>query len=423
VSDVPGDEAALPEPLARGAREPWPSFLRAFGWIGLNSFGGPVAQLGVVHEELCDKRAWLSEQQLLQVIAFANLLPGPEALEVIIHLGAVRRGRLGGVVAGLLFVWPGVAAMLALGALYAAFGPDPHVVGLFAGIRPVAAALIAAAMVRLAGRSIRGFAALALAAGALAASWLGVAFPLVLLGCGLAGALLRPRGAAAAGRPAARGVRASMLALGLVTLVGSFVLPRAASAPAAVAARAAAASPRAPATALQVAWLCTRTSLLTFGGAYTSLPYLREQAVERHHWLGDAQVVDALALGETTPGPLISVAIFVAYTAAGPVGGLLGALGLFAPTFLLVLALMPFAARVTHLPRLAGVLAGVAAGTLGLIAALSARVLPTVVSGWFEAAIALAAFVAVAPFWVKSRVSPLWVVGAGAILGLSRALL
>ncbi len=383
----------------------------------MNSFGGPVAQLGVMQEELCEKRRWLSGPAFLQTVAFANLLPGPEALEVVIHLGAIRRGRLGGIVAGLLFVWPGVAAMLALGAMYVHFGPHPLVVGLLGGVRPVAAALIAAAMVRLAGRSIRGVATLGLAAAALLASWLDVPFPLVLVGCGLAGALLGRRATHPA--PPTLGLRASLLGLGLLALAWSFAAPHLAPTHAPSARMAAsAAAPREPASPVAAGWMCVKTSLLTFGGAYTALPYLREQAVERHRWLSDAQIVDALALGETTPGPLIAVAVFVAYVAAGPAGGLLGALGLFAPTFVLVLVIMPFAGRVSRWPRLTGVLAGVAAGTIGLIAALSTRVLPAIVSGWFEALLALLAFVLVARF----KLGALWVVAGGALLGLGRAL-
>src|SRR5262245_12589321 len=169
-----------PLPLPAAEREPWGSFLRSMFKVGINTFGGPVAQIGVMHEEAVLRRNWLTDGQFVHLINFANILPGPEALEIAIHLGYLRRGVRGGIAAGLLFIWPGFVTLTALGWIYTRFGKLAGVDAFFAGIRPVALALIIFAVVRLASRTMKGVpAALLMIASFLAHFVLGVPFLLL----------------------------------------------------------------------------------------------------------------------------------------------------------------------------------------------------------------------------------------------------
>jgi chromate transporter len=437
---APGEEvgaapARAPRPLPPGEREPWGSFLRTMGWIGLNTFGGPVAQIGVMQREAVDRRNWLTDGELVHLINFANLIPGPEALEIAIHLGYLRRGVAGGIAAGLLFIWPGFVSLTLLAWLYESHGRSAHVMAALDGIRPVALALVAAAAVRLAGRSLRGGVSYLIMGAAFAASYLARApFLAILAGCGLLGpALLRRRAergdGAHAARGGARGRHGWLFAALVIAVVGATQLRArlgdrgGATAPAAATASAVAAGATArarPAVRLRdVAWLETKTALVTFGGAYTALPYLREQAVVRHRWLTDAEMVDALALGETTPGPLISIGVFIAYLAAGLPGAIIGGVFLFLPAFVLVLTLGRHIERIERMPHASAVLWGFSAGTLGLILALAANLVGPSVPDAFAVALAAAAFVAVWRFDVNLLV----VVACGATAGLIRTAL
>jgi chromate transporter len=386
--------------------------------IGVNTFGGPVAQIGVMHREAVERRGWLSDGEFVHLLDFANVLPGPEALEIAIHLGYLRRGVAGGIAAGLLFVWPGFVSLTFIAWLYDRYGDLGVVKALLDGIRPVAMGLIGAAATRLALRALRGFAAYALMVAAFAASFfLGVPFISLLVACGVAGLVLARTSAP---RP---GPRATPFVLALVALalLAGFVRSRpGATAPGVEGAPAVARTERDSGWERQaeIAWVSTKAALVTFGGAYTMLPYLREETVVRKGWVTDGQIADALALGETTPGPLISFGIFLAYLAGGLPGAIAGGVFLFLPAFVLVLTLGRHAERVERLPGAGKFLWGVSSGTVGLILAMSAQVVPVSLDGRFEAAIALAAFVALWRFGVH----PLAAVGAGAALGLARAL-
>jgi chromate transporter len=388
--------------------------------IGLNSFGGPVAQIGFMHREAVEKRGWLTDAQFLNLVAFANVLPGPEALEVAIHLGLLRRGRAGGVVAGLFFVLPGFAALTLLAWVYVAFGRVAAVEAFLDGVRPVAAALLGFAAVRFGTRSVTSPAAALLSAAAFAASSLFAAPFLILLpACGLAGLLMAPRGQARLGR---RG-RAAVLALVALALGSGLFSGIARTTPSARAAAetsdARGRTASSPASRLSgIAGINLKAALVSYGGAYTVLPYLREQMVVREAWVTDREMVDALALGETTPGPLISIGVFLAYLAGGPAGALVGGVCLFLPSFVLVLVLAPHLETIVASPAARRVLWGVSAGTLGLILSLAAALLPHGVPDVFSLAVA---GLALAALW-RLDANALLVVLAGGLAGLARAL-
>lgn len=415
-----GDEP-VPRPLPRHARDRWRPFLRAMGWIGLNTFGGPVAQLGIMHRETVEKRRWLTDAQFVHLVGFANVLPGPEALQVAIHLGWIRRGVAGGIAAGLLFIWPGFVSLAGLAWVYDRWGNVGWVAGALDGIRPVAVALIAFAALRLAMRSLKGLVAYALMAAAFVASFaLGVPFLLLLLASGVAGLALADRRAPEVGRAQ----RPLVLVLLVLALAAGFLFRPGGTGPEAPAPGAAATTveeartPRDEGLSRQVeiAWVNLKAAAITFGGAYTLLPYLREQMVVQRGWVGDAQIADALALGETTPGPLVSFTIFLSYLAGGPLGALVACLFIFLPSFVLVLSLAGQVERVARSRAARRFLWGVSAGVIGLILAMSAGIVPLAVRGPLDMGLTVAAFVALSRLgW-----NPAVTVAAGAAVGLAR---
>lgn len=417
IEESGAPDSLAPRPLAPGDRDPWPSFLRTFGWVGLNTFGGPVAQIGVMHQLAVGDRKWLSEGQFVHLLNFANILPGPEALELAIHLGYLRRGLLGGVAAGLLFIWPGFVSLTALAWVYSTFGHVWFVDGVLDGIRPIAVALIAAAVMRLATKSLKGLTAWFLMASAFVASFVfDVPFIALLLSAGVLGIALSRFEL----RRFERATQPLVLLLLVVAITAGFVGARGET----IAARPAEVRPmpRVGASSserlAEIAWVNTKAAMLTFGGAYTVFPYLREQMVGEHEWVTDAQMVDALAMGETTPGPLISVAIFLSYLAGGFAGAIVSCVFLFLPSFVLVLGLGRYIEAVERLPYARGFLWGVSAGTIGLIVSLSAAVVPQSIPDLAGGAVAFVAFIAL---W-RFRASTLLAVAIGAGLGIARNL-
>lgn len=405
--------SVAPRPLAADAREPWPSFLKTMAWVGLNTFGGPVAQIGVMYREAVEKRRWVTDGEFVHLLNFANVLPGPEALEMAIHLGYLRRGALGGIVAGLLFVWPGFVTLTLLGWMYVEYGNVAAVSAVLDGVRPVAVALITSAVVRLATKALKGQVAYPMMAATFVASFaLHVPFLLLLLGGGIIGVLLARSGAAAQ-----RGSQRVALALVVLALGAGFAFTSARSQATFVDAPVVEfAAETGRERQAQIAWVNTKAALVTFGGAYTVLPYMREQFVREKGWVGDAQIADALALAETTPGPLISFGIFLSYLAGGLTGAVVGGLFLFLPSFVLVLGLGRHIEKVERVPRASQFLWGVSAATIGLILAMAAQVVPLSIDRPVDAMLAVAAFVALWRFGANI----LLVVAAGAAVGLAR---
>ena len=379
--------------------------VRVFFRIGWLAFGGPVAQLGLMHDECVERRRWLEDADFVRALNFVHVLPGPEASQMAILIGWRVLGVPGGVVAGVLFIAPGFITLAALAAIYVRHGTRPELLGVLSGFRPVALALLAAAMLRLSKAALRTTFQKVLAALAFGASvFLHLGFVPLLLGCG-AVAILRSRLRGTLGGAAA-----------LLAVVAS--------------ARAEAAAP-ALERLRDVSLFFLKVGLVSFGGAYAVLPLLREGAVLHSAWLTDPQMVDALALGETTPGPLISIGVFIGYLAGHPLGvGLASAMcagfWLFLPSFVLVLAGAPHLDRITAWPGVQPFLQGVTAGVLALMAAVSlALAQATVVhSGrvdWVTLVLGVVAFVVLVVG--GKRVNVAYVVLAGGAVGLVRALL
>ena len=419
-------EAALaPRPLAPDKRDAWGPFLRTLAWVGLNTFGGPVAQIGFMHKVAVEQKRWLSDEQFVHLLNFANVIPGPEALEIAIHLGYLRRGVAGGIAAGLLFIWPGFVTLTILAWAYQSYGDVRAVEGFLDGVRPVAIALVAAAAVRISRRALKGWLSYVVMTIAFLASYLlDVFFVGILVGCGLLGLALGRYRKRADASSRVRRIPGWILAFSIaacviaVRLWSSPQAPGAASTPDVEQRASPQSEPEISAQRLrEVAWVNTKAALVTFGGAYTVLPYLREQSVDQYAWVTDREVVDALALGETTPGPLISIGVFLSYLAAGLPGAIVGCFFLFLPSFLFVLGLGRYIDRVENLPHARDVLWGFSAGTLGLIVALAADLIPHAIPNLFSGVLAALAFLAV---W-RFDVNLVLVVLLGGALGLARA--
>jgi len=377
--------------------------IRVFFRIGWLAFGGPVAQMGMMHEECVERRHWLEDADFVRALNFVHVLPGPEASQMAILIGWRMLGVLGGVVAGVLFIAPGFITLAVLAAIYVRFGSRPELLGVLSGFRPVALALLAAAMLRLGKAALRTPFQRVLAALAFGASvFLHVGFVPLLLGCG-ALSILRSR------------LRGTLAAAALLAVVG--------------AGRAEAAVPGLE-RLRDVSLFFLKVGLVSFGGAYAVLPLLREGAVLQFGWLTDPQMVDALALGETTPGPLISIGVFIGYLAGHPAGvGLASAtcagFWLFLPSFVLVLLGAPHLDRITAWPGVQPFLQGVTAGVLALMAAVSLALAKATVfhAGQVDRVTLVLGVVAFAALVVGGKkVNVAYVVLAGGAVGLVRAL-
>ena len=332
--------------------------------IGLLSFGGPAGQIALMHRELVDRRRWIDEARFLHALNFCMLLPGPEAMQLATYVGWLRAGWRGGLVAGGLFVLPGVVAIMALSWVYVLAGDVGWIAGAFFGLKAAVIALVAEALVRIGRRALKGWGAALIAAAAFLALFaLSVPFPLVVLGAAGIG-FLTARGEAlapVAAGPSTLGVALVWAGLWLApVLVLLALLGR-------------------EHVLAQVALYFSQMAVLTFGGAYAVLAWVAQAAVENFHWLSAPQMLDGLAMAETTPGPLIMVTQFVGFMAGYGEGGLglatLAALVTtwvtFAPCFLWIFALAPHAERLRGNPALAGALSAVTAAVVGVIANLA----------------------------------------------------
>jgi len=446
VSAPPISAASLPH-----ARPDPVSFWRAFAFwleLGFVSFGGPAGQIAIMHQELVERRRWISELRFLHALNYCMVLPGPEAQQLATYIGWLMHRTWGGIVAGGLFVLPSLAILIGLSWLYAAYGKLLVVAGLFYGIKPAVTAIVLQAAHRIGSRALKndwlwGIALLSF----LAIFALNAPFPMIVLAAGVIGWIggrVSPATFAGGGHgnaqqsfgaalidddtPTPAHATFTYARLATITIVGLalWALPMAALT----------ARYGWDHTFTQMGWFFTKAALLTFGGAYAVLPYVNQGAVVHYGWLGPTQMIDGLALGETTPGPLIMVVAFVgfvgAYTKAllGPdalfLAGALAATLVtyftFLPSFLFILAGGPLVESTHGDVQFTAPLTAITAAVVGVILNLALffgyHVLwPNGFSGafdWISAPIAIAA--AVALFRFKRNV--IEVIAVCALVGL-----
>lgn len=344
------------------------NLVRVFGRIGLLSFGGPAAQISLMHNELVLRHKWLEEKQFLGALSFCMLLPGPEAMQLATYAGWRLRGVRGGLIAGLLFVLPGALVILGLALGYASYGKMPVIQAVFAGIKAAVVVIVLQALLSLARRALSGWDDWCLALMAFAAMFfLSVPFPIIILGAALWGLARADASAATAATvPPAR--------VPITQTFGTVALWGALWAAPILLAWAMGAS-----FLTEIALFFSQLAVVTFGGAYAVLAYMTQAVVETHGWLTTPQMIDALGLAETTPGPLILVTQFVGLLAGFAQGGiplalLAGALTLwvtFTPCFLWIFAGAPYVEALLARPRLKGALSGISAAVTGVILNLS----------------------------------------------------
>jgi chromate transporter len=370
--------------------------------LGFISFGGPAGQIALMHTELVERRRWISEGRFLHALNYCMLLPGPEATQLAIYIGWLLHRTRGGIIAGVLFILPSLLILIGLSWVYLAFGHLSVVTGIMNGIKPAVVAIVLAAAWRIGSRTLRNGVLVAIACAAFVAiALLQLPFPLIVLGAALAGmigARLRPqafqpggahggaRAQADAQRPRAlidddtptpRHARFSRTRLAVVVLAGVGLMLASWLLLAAVGGH--------RGTLAQMGWFFTKAAMLTFGGAYAVLPYVVQGAVEHYGWLSAPQMIDGLALGETTPGPLIMIVAFVGFvggwthTVFGPaalwLGGIAGAsvaaLFTFVPSFVFILAGGPLVESTRGNLRLTAPLTAISAAVVGVIASLA----------------------------------------------------
>jgi chromate transporter len=368
---VTGEAGAVSLPDAATADSRPPSdppgsiFIR-FLKFGALAWGGPAAQIGMIKRECVDEEGWVSEETFKKTLAVYQVLPGPEAHELCVYFGRIRGGKLGGFLAGLGFMLPGFVLMLALSILYVEANLAGHLDELFYGLTAAVGAIVARALVRLSRTFITDIPLAALAVAGFALTLVaGASFVLVLLGAGLAYELWTN-----AGRWTRRAHSFSLGPAVSIVLAGAVTMS----------------------LTTTIFWEGLKAGLLTFGGAFTVIPFLQDVSVDAHHWLTDGQFVDGLAMSGVLPAPLIIFSTFVGYVAGGLAGGLAMTFGIFLPAFVLPIFFHRGLVAIAENPRIRPFLLGVAAGVIGLIAAVTVQIVDTSVVDVYTAVLAIGAF-------------------------------
>jgi chromate transporter len=449
-------DAAVPSTVSPQAPSPV-SFAEAFCFwlkLGFISFGGPAGQIAVMHQELVERRRWISERRFLHALNYCMLLPGPEAQQLATYIGWLMHRTWGGIVAGGLFVLPSLFILIALTWVYLAFGEVPLVAGIFYGIKPAVTAIVLFAAYRIGSKALTNGVLWTIAAAAFIGIFaLHLPFPLIVLAAGLIGVMggrfmpdkFKTGGGHGAGgkgygpaiiddntpTPAhalfswkrllgftSVGLGMWALGMGTLTLVYGW-----------------------QATLTQIGWFFTKAALLTFGGAYAVLPYVYQGGVEQYQWLTATQMIDGLALGETTPGPLIMVVAFVGFVGAwtkeifgtealflaGAAGATVATFFTFLPSFLFILVGGPLVESTHGDIKFTAPLTAITAAVVGVILNLAVffayHVLwPQGMAGrfeWFSLLVGIAAFLAL---W-RYKVGIIPVVGVCGAIGVTATLI
>ncbi|MEY8827200.1 chromate efflux transporter [Sedimentitalea sp. XS_ASV28] len=336
--------------------------------IGILSFGGPAAQIALMHKEVVDDRKWLSERQFLNALSFCMLLPGPEAMQLATYAGWRLHGTIGGLIAGLLFVIPGAVVIMTLAAIYSFFGNVPLVEALFYGIKAAVLVIVVEALLRVSKKALTQRQHWIIAGAAFVGIFfLSIPYPLIVLIAGLYGLITSTTPAEGSAVDMAH-VSAQKTGGTIILWLAIWLLPLLALT-----------WFGAPDILVQVGTFFSRLAIVTFGGAYAVLAYMAQDVVVQFGWLSAGEMIDALGLAETTPGPLILVTEFVGFLAGfkeeglglGVTAAIVALWVTFAPCFLWIFAGAPYIEWISNQPRLQGALKAITAAVVGVILNLS----------------------------------------------------
>ena len=369
---------------------------RVFLKLGLVSFGGPAAHIAMMEEEVVRRRHWLTREAFLDLLGATNLIPGPNSTEMAIHIGRQRAGWAGLVVAGSCFILPAALITLSMAWAYVRFGSLPQATGFLYGVKPVMIAVVLQAVWRLGQSALKTGRLTLIALLAALANFLGANELVVLLGAGVSAALSDRLANNAREAPYALGA----ISLGNALMNGSGVTAAALATPFGL---------------TPLFWFFCKVGAVLFGSGYVLLAFLRADLVDRWQWLTEAQLLDAIAVGQITPGPVFSTATFIGYLLGGTPGAVVATCGIFLPAFLFVALSGPLIPRLRRSPTAGAFLDGVIVASLALMAVVTWQIGRAVVVDMTTVALALASAVLLLRF----RLNSAWLVLAGGLVGLS----
>ena len=385
------------------ARSSLGEIARLFLKLGTVAFGGPAAHVAMMEHEVVRRRGWLTREQFLDYLGATNLIPGPNSTELAIHVGHARAGWAGLLVAGTCFILPAALIVGVVAWAYVRYGALPQAAGLLYGVKPVVIAIVLQALWGLGRSAVKSPALAALGAAAVAAAVAGVHELAILAGAGAIAALSR--------RAPGMAAPVSVWTVPLARARG----PHVASAAAAGATAGATAGMSAVAFSLWGLFgAFVKIGAVLFGSGYVLLAFLRADFVDRLGWLTERQLLDAVAVGQVTPGPVFTTATFVGYLVGGPAGAVVATVGIFLPAFAFVAASGPLVPRLRHSPLAGAVLDGVNVASLALMAVVTAQLGRAAIVDPLTAVVAAAS----AGLLFRRRINSVWLVAGGAIVGL-----
>jgi chromate transporter len=367
---------------AERAQVPRREIATVFLKLGTIAFGGPAAHIAMMEEEVVVRRKWLTRQEFLDYLGATNLIPGPNSTELAIHIGHLCGGPIGLMIAGICFILPAALIVTAIAYLYVGFGQLPTAANVLYALKPVVIAVVVQALMRLSRAAVKSYTLAAVGLGSVVATVLGVNEIVVLIAAGIVMAVV------------VRPTRGSIFA--------SLLLPRIGVA-----------GPSVP-SLIAIFGLFVKTGAVLFGSGYVLLAFLRADFVERLHWLTDRQLLDAIVVGQVTPGPVFTTATFVGYVLAGWRGSVVATVGIFVPAFIFVALSGPLIPRIRRSPTAAGALDGVTVASLALMTVVTwqlGRVALIDVPTWLIAGASLVLL-------VRFRVSSVWLIIAALSIGL-----
>lgn len=364
-----------------------------FAKLGAIAFGGPTAHIAQIELEIVQRRQWLSREKLLDLLSVTNLIPGPNSTELTIHIGMERAGWSGAIVAGVCFIMPAMLLVWGIAIAYVKYQTIPAVSWLLYGVKPVIIAIIAQALWKLGRSALKNIPTWSVGILVLALYFLKINEITLMLGAGLVVSIVRNLASSPKNK-----------ALSMFLFPFSF-------SPFPLAAVATETHPKTW-TAVFLSFL--KIGSVLYGGGYVLLAFVQQEFVDRTHWLTSQQLLDAVAIGQFTPGPLFTTATFIGYLVAGNLGAIAGTIGIFLPAFILVPLINPFVAKLRKSPWMAGFLDGVNAASIGLMAAVAWELgRGTLIDIW-AIMIAISSLVVLLKF---PKVNSAWLVIAGAAIG------